>query len=547
MAERLMGVETEYALSAMTEWRGGLDQTELLKKLFAMAQRRLVHLPDVHGGMYLGNGSRFYIDYGNHPELTTPECTNPWDVVRYILAGERVLADLTEELERELRGCKLMLFKSNVDYGGTFVTWGCHESYLHRASPSAMSDEIIPHLVTRIIYTGAGGFDSVSRGFEFTLSPRVPHLANVVSNNSTSDRGIFHTKDESLSKPGYHRLHIICGESLCSEAAMWLKAATTALVVAMVEAGLHPGHGVGLRSPLQAMQTIAMDQSCAKSVETSTGRRLSAIEIQYHYLSVAEKHAGDPCMPAWAEEVCCKWRAMLNSLLDAPESVASNLDWAIKRSVYEGYANSKGVAWNSLPQWTRVLQEVRQVVDVGGEYDQPLSAEHILNECSAMKPAMERLTEFTDRNGLSWDAIESVLKLREELFEIDTRFGQIGGQGIFASLDRAGVLKHHVPGVDNIEYAATHPPAAGRARVRGEVVRRLAGQNGYYKCDWQGVVDLVAKRLLDLSEPFESEERWLNLDEAQASSLSPFIELLSREGLRGDTTVRRSASNCLAR
>jgi len=204
---------------------------------------------------------------------------------------------------------------------------------------------------------------------EFTLSPRVPHLANVVSNNSTSDRGIFHTKDESLTKPGFHRLHIICGESLCSETAMWLKVATTALVVAMAEAGLSPGLAVGLHSPLQAMQTVASDPSCAALVETIQGRRLSALEIQYHYLSLAEKHLGNSRMPAWAEEVCRQWREMLNRLLDAPESVAPTLDWAIKRALYASYANSRGVAWDSLPHWTRVIAGVRQVLDQTEDYD----------------------------------------------------------------------------------------------------------------------------------------------------------------------------------
>jgi len=54
-------------------------------------------------------------------------------------------------------------------------------------------------------------------GLRFTLSPRVRFLEREVSNNSTRDRGIFHTKDETLAADGYHRLHIICGESLCSE------------------------------------------------------------------------------------------------------------------------------------------------------------------------------------------------------------------------------------------------------------------------------------------------------------------------------------------
>lgn len=527
MAERLMGIETEYAVSATYQWGRAVDPSEIVNRMLALARERLVHLPDAGGGLYLGNGARFYLDYGNHPELTTPECTNPWDVVRYILAGERIMTGLAHELiHQDCVG--VMVFKSNVDYASRWVTWGCHESYMHRAAPYALSDQIIPHLVTRIIYTGAGGFNSQSGGLEFTLSPRVPHLANVVSNNSTSDRGIFHTKDESLTRPGFHRMHIICGESLCSEKAMWLKVATTALVVAMAEAGLRPALVVGLRSPLQAMQAIASDPSCAALVETVEGRRLSALEIQYHYLTLAEKHLGDSWMPAWAEEVCREWRKMLNSLLDAPESVATTLDWGIKRALYASYANSRGVVWDSLPHWTRVIEGVRRVLDEEGEYDHSLTADFILNRFDTTKPAMERLNAFLEEKGLSWDQLDSVFRLRQELLEIDMRFGQLGGNGVFADLDRAGVLAHHVPGVDAIDEAITEPPAVGRARIRGEVIKRLAGQGGRHQCDWQGICELGTNRVLDLSEPFESAERWLEYEQAVSTGPSAFAALLTR-------------------
>ncbi|MFY9574291.1 MAG: proteasome accessory factor PafA2 family protein, partial [Blastocatellia bacterium] len=347
-----MGIETEYAIAGLTPVGDAHEQTDLVTRFMGLARKELVYLPDAGSGLFLENGSRFYMDYGNHPELGTPECSHPCDVVRYTLAGERILAELASKMKGELAGVDVVLFKSNVDYGESPVTWGCHESYMHRAATNALSDDVIPHLVSRIIYTGAGGFNSLSRGLEFTLSPRVRHLENVVSNNSTSDRGIFHTKDESLSKPGFHRLHIICGESLCSQTAMWLKVATTALVVALSEAGLRPGEDVRLRAPLQAMQTLAADPSCTASVETTSGRRLSAIEIQYHYLTLAERYVHLARMPAWAADVCSEWRAVLNRLLDAPDSVASTLDWAIKRAMYSKYVSDRGIAWESLPYWT---------------------------------------------------------------------------------------------------------------------------------------------------------------------------------------------------
>jgi proteasome accessory factor A len=525
VAERLMGIETEYAVSALYPGIfAAYEPDQVVHALLELARRKLVHLPDIGGGMFMANGARFYLDYGNHPELTTPECANPWDVVRYVLAGERIISGLAHDLAAEL-GVEVMVFKSNVDYGSRWVTWGCHESYMHRASPYALSEQIIPHLVTRIIYTGAGGFNTQSDGLDFTLSPRVPHLSNVLSNNSTSDRGIFHTKDESLTRPGFHRLHVICGESLCSETSMWLKVATTSLVVAMIEAGLRPGKGVGLRSPLQAMQTIASDSSCSALVDTVEGARLSALEIQYHYLSQAEKHLGDSGMPPWAHEVCIKWREILNCLLEGPEAVAERLDWGIKRELYASYAESQGVTWDSLPHWNRVIAEVRNLLDQPDDRHRPFSLDSIMKIDDAA--AMARLTEFLNWKGLSWDAIESVLRLRQQLFEIDTRFGQLGG-GVFQMLDQAGVLKHHVVGVDSIEDSMSNPPATGRARVRGNAIRRLSGAEGKYQCDWQGILDVDTKRLLDLSEPFETSERWLEYEQAVSIGLPAFIPMLTR-------------------
>src|SRR5215208_7988337 len=40
----------------------------------------------------LTNGARLYVDHA-HPEYSTPECTNPLDVVRWDKAGERVMAE----------------------------------------------------------------------------------------------------------------------------------------------------------------------------------------------------------------------------------------------------------------------------------------------------------------------------------------------------------------------------------------------------------------------------------------------------------------------
>ena len=121
---------------------------------------------------------------------------------------------------------------------------------------------------------------------------------------------------------------------------------------------------------------------------------------------------------------------------------------------------------------------------------------------------VRRLTPYVRQHGLAWERLPAFIALRHELFEIDTRFGQLGDTSIFAALDRAGVLAHRVPGVGDVEHAMEHPPAGGRAHLRGRYVRELSGAEERYTCDWHGVWDHAASRMIDLGDPFASAADW---------------------------------------
>ena len=513
--ERLFGVETEYAFTALNRRRMRISPGNMMGPLIGLARQRLTWLPDgTQGGVFLQNGARLYIDAGCHPEFSTPECANPWDLVRYVQAGECILADLARALETEEREVsETSVLRSNVDYSGSRATWGCHESYLHRQDPQIFPDQIIPHLVSRIIYTGAGGFNSLQpSGLEFTLSPRVWHLTHEVSGESTQNRGIFHTKNESLSSSGYSRLHILCGESLCSELASWLKIGTTALVVALIDAGVRPGDGVHVWAPLTAMREFAGDPTCSTTAKLHDGTRLSALDIQRHYLSQAEEHLHRDFMPPFAQAVCERWRAILDALGGAPESVATQLDWAIKFLLYTDRARRQGIAWESIPSWGQVVAKLAelhasQAPRGGGRARLDLN---LATHLCALRPPRE-LVRFLREHDLRWESLATFVKLQKELFEIDTCFGQLGDRGIFTLMDRDGVLAHHVAGVDNIAHAVENPPAIGRARVRGESVRKIAGElnarerageRDRYITAWERIWDCERRQQLDLSDPF---------------------------------------------
>jgi hypothetical protein len=508
MALRLSGVENEYRFAAYDRHRKRIDQGVAVERFFRVARKSVCHLPDIESsGMYLANGARFYPDCGK-PEMASPEVASPWELCRFVKAGERILADVAMAMARERGVSEVVLSRHNVGYGAVPTTWASHASFGHRADPGVLPQQLIPHFVSRVIYTGAGGFNSRSAGIEFMLSPRVAFLQTDVSHGSTENRGIFHCKHEPLCS-GFHRLHVLTGESLCSETSLWLTNATTALIVALIESGGRPGDTVLLRQPLGAMRTFVTDPLCSARVKGLTGRSLTALEIQQHYLDAVKSRCGSSALPDWATEACVKWQEMLNRLKLGTAAVSSTLDWAIKLRLFQHHAQKRGIDWESLPLWNRALDELRSALSAAmpGRPPAVLTAD-LLSRNGPVAAVVRRLTPQLARHGLSWEQLPTLLDVQQELFELDSRFGELSDRGLFDALDRADVLEHRVDGVGPIADAMTAPPAIGRARIRGQCVRRYQNQSGY-ACSWSGVYDLTNDRYMDLSNPFELEEKWV--------------------------------------
>ncbi len=529
--EMLLGVETEYAV-------GGRNRDTLIQEI----QRHVRdNVPNIQGlnpmDRFLSSGARFYLDCGGHPEWSTPECPNPTEVVRYALAGDKALADALSCTSDSIRKNETMsVFKCNVDYSGARTTWGSHESYLHVRHPSAFTEQIVPHLLSRIIFTGAGGFNPMSAGIEFTISPRVWHLQKQVCGSTTDVRGIFHRKDEPLARRGFHRLHIIAGESLCSHLASWLRVGTTGVVVAMIDAGLAVGREMLPMKPVEAMQAFARDPACRETVGLITGHEATALQIQRYYLKKAEKYIDAKWMPVWAEEVCKEWRSMLDRIEFAPESLSATLDWAIKLPVYEDYIQRKGFQLKELFTWNHVNETIKTAVRKA-EHRGRISVELVLGRETKPSPipdTIKALTRYLKLHSLDWDMLRPYVDLRQQLFEIDFRFAQLDGNGLFHKLDAAGVLDHKAPGVDHIEDAMTKPPSSGRARVRGRRIRSYADRPGL-RCYWDGIWDIPGGRTLSMRDPLARTARWKKIALEQIPENSPIRTMFERS--RGEDTV----------
>ena len=132
----------------------------------------------VSSNVFLANGARLYLDVGTHPEYATPECDSIHDLVVHDKAGERILEQLLGSAEQRLReeGIRgdIYLFKNNTDSAGN--SYGCHENYLtsRRDDFGHYAEVLIPFLVTRQIYAGAGKVLQTARGAMFCISASGP-------------------------------------------------------------------------------------------------------------------------------------------------------------------------------------------------------------------------------------------------------------------------------------------------------------------------------------------------------------------------------------
>ncbi|MCY3616089.1 MAG: proteasome accessory factor PafA2 family protein, partial [Acidimicrobiaceae bacterium] len=146
MQRRIFGIENEYGVTCTLRGQRRLSPDEVARYLF----RKVVSWGR-SSNVFLGNGSRLYLDVGSHPEYATPECDSAHDLVVHDKAGERIveklLGDAEERLAEEgIRG-DVFLFKNNTDSAGN--SYGCHENYLtsRRDDLSDYAEVLIPFLV----------------------------------------------------------------------------------------------------------------------------------------------------------------------------------------------------------------------------------------------------------------------------------------------------------------------------------------------------------------------------------------------------------------
>ncbi|HSK97069.1 MAG TPA: Pup--protein ligase [Euzebyales bacterium] len=336
MDRRIFGIEVEYGVTCTFRGQRRLSPDEVARYLF----RRVVSWGR-SSNVFLENGARLYLDVGSHPEYATPECDSVSSVVAHDKAGERILESLVEQAEQRLHeegiAGTIFLFKNNTDSAGN--SYGSHENYLvsRVGEFQKLADTLIPFLVSRQVYAGAGKVLQTPRGALYSIAQRAEHIWEGLSSATTRSRPIINSRDEPhADAERYRRLHVIVGDSNMSEYATWLKLATADLVLRMIEAGTVM-RDLSLDNPIRAIREISHDMTCQRRVRLEGGRELSALDIQRTYLERVARYLQHSGSDPYTDHVLAEWARVLDTLETDPLKLSRECDWVAKYHLVEDY------------------------------------------------------------------------------------------------------------------------------------------------------------------------------------------------------------------
>ena len=325
-------------------------------------KERTESFAEIKSDLILTNGARLYNDHA-HPEYSTPECVNLFELVAHDRAGERILTRCVEKV-RENSGDIIELYKNNTDFSGH--SYGCHDNYLmERQVPfNYLKSSLIPFLVTRQIYAGAGKIGIESEGGMekfgcFQLAQRSDFFHVEASVDTMHKRLIVNTRDEPHANPAmYRRLHGIAGDANMSEYATALKIGTTALVLDLVELRVVPDWFT-LADPIGAIKAISRDQTYEWKFRLQNGKTISATDLQSEYLSLAKRYL-DPSK-GQNDWVLAEWENVITQLQIDPMQLSDRLDWVAKKWLLKTFVEEEGLKWED--PWLQSLDLAYHNID----------------------------------------------------------------------------------------------------------------------------------------------------------------------------------------
>ena len=509
----LAGIETEYGIAI----RGApaVDPVVASQLLLAGCRpaipARAVPPDRVRDDLMLPNGARFYVDHA-HPEYSTPECRSFRDLVAADRAGERIVDRCRALVEREgllASGQRLALYKNNSDGAGN--SYGCHENYLVSratwdavvASAAGMA-AFVPFIVTRMLLCGAGkvGAENATTPVGFQLSQRADFIEELRGVQTTYRRPLLNLRDEAHAR-NYRRLHVIVGDANLAERSTWLKVGTTALVLALIEAGRAPA-GFRLRDPVHAIREVSRDLTFRAQLELDGSGCATALEVQRAFLAAARALVGDRPQLGVHRPILDAWHDALTGIAEDWTRLADRIDWAVKRVLLERVLARNGAVWDEVVAWQPVIEATaelsRPAVPALDDPESRLDAD--LGRTRAA-----RVREVASTAGIAWGEYWQRRDLHYALRRIDLEYHEIraasSAPALFTRLEQAGVINRLIEDHE-IDARVNQPPADTRAWIRGRLIEQFASQ--LLAVDWSEVALRVPGRAqplrVELADPF---------------------------------------------
>lgn len=400
---RVMGTETEYAVSV--QGGGRYNPVELsfdvvaaasdpatrhirwdyrgedpLRDAFGHRVERVSARPDMlTDAPQLGivnviaeNGGRVYVDHA-HPEYSSPETTDPFEAVRYDHAGDLLMAEAARKASRG-KGETIELHRNNVDGKGS--SWGSHENYMMlRSVPFGMVAALMTaHFVSRQIYTGSGrvGLGEHGEHAGYQLSQRADYIHAITGLQTTFDRPIVNTRDESHGTGANRRLHVIVGDANQMDVPQALKLGTTSMLLWLLERGSEGGFDIAgllralkLADPVAAMHVVSHDLSLSAELPLEDGSNITAWQMQVLLMSAVFEVAaaaygtdsgGEPVWPDTpTKRTMLMWKKTLNDIAKVRHAgegerlvmreEAGRIEWLLKWQLLERFRQKNGCSW----------------------------------------------------------------------------------------------------------------------------------------------------------------------------------------------------------
>ena len=242
-----------------------------------------------------------------------------------------------------ITGHTVVLHRNNVD--GKGASWGTHENYMMRRSVpfDDVAGLMTAHFVSRQIWAGSGrvGIGEHSETAGYQLSQRADYIHAKIGLQTTFDRPIINTRDESHSTGEYRRLHVIVGDANRMETPQVLKLGATSMLLWALEHAEEADfdmrgliEGLRLADPVGAMHTVSHDLSLNAELALEQGGTTTAWQMQVRLraavyavaaIVLGTDTAGEP---AWEDRqtrnIMAMWRSpiLLRSATPAQASVS---------------------------------------------------------------------------------------------------------------------------------------------------------------------------------------------------------------------------------